>query len=140
MAEHYKILTEFAKDVSFETPDIETYLESKENISKYKLYLDINSKPLKNEIIEININLKLQESNLEKKRSNFEITYTVIIKVDGNFTDKDEIKKIVLIKIPNEVFPRLEDLFISSIKKSGFPNVNIDRAVDFEKLYNDKFK
>ena len=138
MTEKYKILTEFAKDVSYETNDVETYLETKENISKYKLNVDIDSKPLKNQLIEVNINLKLQESNLERKKSNFEITYTTIVKVDTNITDKKEIKKIVLCKIPNEVFPRLEDLFISSIKKSGFPDINIGRKIDFEKLYTDK--
>ena len=138
MTEKYKILTEFAKDISYETNDVETYLETKENISKYKLNVDIDSKPLKNQLIEVNINLKLQESNLERKKSNFEITYTTIVKVDTNITDKKEIKKIVLCKIPNEVFPRLEDLFISSLKKSGFPDINIGRKVDFEKLYTDK--
>ena len=113
MKEKYKILTEFAKDISCETPDLETYLETKENISKYKLAMDINTRPLKNEIIEINLTLKFQENNLEKKRSNFEITYTVIVKVDKNITDKKEMEKIALIKIPNEVLPRKNDLFIS---------------------------
>ena len=74
MKEKYKILTEFVKDFSCETPDLETYLETRENISKYKLVIDINSKPLKNEIIEVNLFLRFQENNLEKKKSNFEIT------------------------------------------------------------------
>ncbi len=139
MTEKYKILSEFAKDVSYETPDLETYLQTKENISKYKLNIDINSKPIKNEIIEVNIVLKLQESNMEVKRSNFEITYTAIAKVDKNITDQKEMEKIILSKIPNEIFPRVEDLFISSIKKSGFPNTQIEKKVDFEKLYNEKF-
>ena len=139
MTEKYKILTEFAKDISFETPDVETYLQTKEDISKYKMNLDINSRPLKNDIIEVNINLNLQEDNSKSKKSNFEITYAIIVKVDKNITDKKEIEKIILSKIPNEVFPRLEDLFISLIKKSGFSNVNIERKVDFEKLYNEKF-
>ena len=139
MTEKYKILTEFAKDISFETPDVETYLQTKEDISKYKMNLDINSRPLKNDIIEVNINLNLQEDNSKSKKSNFEITYAIIVKVDKNITDKKEIEKIILSKIPNEVFPRLEDLFISLIKKSGFSNVNIERKIDFEKLYNEKF-
>ena len=112
MTEKYKILTEFAKDVSFETPDVETYLQTKEDISKYKMNLDINSRPLKNDIIEVNIILKLQEDSSKNKKSNFEITYAIIVKVDKNITDKKEIGKIILSKIPNEVFPRLEDLFI----------------------------
>tara|TARA_Y100000780_G_C13477683_1_gene337241 strand:+ start:144 stop:578 length:435 start_codon:yes stop_codon:yes gene_type:complete len=139
MTEKYKILAKFSKDISCETPNLETFLQTRENISKYQLNLDINSKPLKNEIIEINIILKFHETNLERKRSNFEITYTVIAKVDKNITDKKEMEKIILGKIPNEVYPELENLFISLITKSGFPDVKIEKKVDFEKLYNEKF-
>ena len=139
MTKKYKILTEFAKDVSYETPDIETYLQTKENILKYNLTLDINSKFLKNKMIEVNIITKFQETNLEKKKSNFEITYTAIIRIDENITDKKEMEKIVLSDVPNEIYPRLEDLFISLVNKSGFPEVKIERKVDFEKLYNEKF-
>ena len=139
MKEKYEILTQFAKDLSYETPDIETYIKTKEDLSKYKLYLDINSRPLKNDIIEININLKLNEPDLEKKRSNFEITYTVIVRVDKNITDKKEMQRIVLSEIPNKIFPKLEDLFISSIKKSGFENINIEKKIDFDQLYKEKF-
>ena len=138
MTKKYKILAEFAKDVSYETPDIETYLQTKDNILKYNLTLDINSKFLKNKMIEVNIISKFQETNLDKKKSNFEITYTAIIRIDENITDKKEMEKIILSKIPNEVYPRLEDLFISLITKSGFPNVKIERKVDFEKLYTER--
>ena len=139
MTEKYKILAKFSKDISCETPNLETFLQTKENILKYQLNLDINSKPLKNEIIEINIILKFHETNLERKRSNFEITYTVIAKVDKNITEKKEMEKIILGKIPNEVYPELENLFISLITKSGYPDVKIEKKVDFEKLYNEKF-
>ena len=139
MKEKYKIITEFAKDISCETPDVETYLETKENIQKYKLAIDISSKPIKNEIVEINLVLKFQQNNLEKKRSNFEIACAVIVKVDKNITDKKEVEKIVLVNIPNEVFPRLEDLFTSLVKKSGFSNIKVEKNVDFEKLYNERF-
>ena len=139
MTEKYKILAKFSKDISCETPNLETFLQTKENILKYQLNLDINSKPLKNEIIEINIILKFHETNLERKRSNFEITYTVVAKVDKNITDKKEMEKIILGKIPNEIYPELENLFISLITKSGFPDVKIEKKVDFEKLYKEKF-
>ena len=139
MTKKYKILTEFAKDVSYETPDVETYLQTKDNILKYNLNLDINSKFLKNKIIEVNIISKFQETNLDKKKSNFEITYTTIIKIDENVTDKKEMEKIVLSDVPNEIYPRLEDLFITLVNKSGFPEVKIERKVDFEKLYKEKF-
>ena len=138
MKKKYEILTEFAKDVSYEVPNVETYLETKDNILKYNLTLDINSKFLKNKMIEVNIISKFQETNLEKKKSNFEITYTVIIRFDENVTDEKEMEKIVLSEVPNEIYPRLEDLFLALINKSGFPEVKIERKVDFEKLYKEK--
>ena len=138
MTKKYKILTEFAKDVSYETPDIETYLQTKDNILKYNLNLDINSKFLKNKIIEVNIISKFQETDLGKKKSNFEITYAAVVRIDENVTDEKEIKKIILSDVPNEIYPRLEDLFITLVNKSGFPEVKIERKVDFEKLYKEK--
>ena len=139
MTKKYKILIEFAKDVSYETPDVETYLQTKDNILKYNLTLDINSKLLKNKMIEVNIMSKFQDTNLEKKKSNFEITYTAIVRIDENVKDKKEMEKIVLVDVPNEIYPRLEDLFITLVNKSGFPEVKIERKVDFEKLYKEKF-
>jgi len=139
MTKKYKILTEFAKDVSYETPNVETYLQTKDNILKYNLNLDINSKFLKNKIIEVNIISKFQETNLEKKKSNFEITYAAIVRIDENVTGEKEMEKIGLSDVPNEIYPRLEDLFISLVNKSGFPEVKIERKVDFEKLYKEKF-
>ena len=139
MTKKYKILTEFAKDVSYETPDVETYLQTKDNILKYHLTLDINSKFLKNKMTEVNIISKFHEINLEKKKSNFEITYAAIVRIDDDVTDEKEIKKIILSDVPNEIYPRLEDLFISLVNKSGFPEVKIERKVDFEKLYREKF-
>jgi preprotein translocase subunit SecB len=139
MTKKYKILTEFAKDVSYEIPNVETYLQTKDNILKYNLNLDINSKFLKNKIIEVNIISKFQEANLKEKKSNFEITYTAIVRIDENIKDEKEMKKIVLSDVPNEIYPRLEDLFITLVNKSGFPEVKIERKVDFEKLYKEKF-
>ena len=138
MTKKYKILAEFAKDVSYETPDIETYLQTKDNILKYHLTLDINSKFLKNKMTEVNIISKFHETNLEKKKSNFEITYAAIIRIDENIKNEKEMEKIVLSDVPNEIYPRLEDLFISLVNKSGFPEVKIERKVDFEKLYKER--
>jgi len=138
MTKKYKILAEFAKDVSYETPDVETYLQTKDNILKYHLTLDINSKFLKNKMTEVNIISKFQETNLEKKKSNFEITYAAIVRIDENVKNEKEMEQIVLSDVPNEIYPRLEDLFISLVNKSGFPEVKIERKVDFEKLYKER--
>ena len=139
MTKKYKILTEFAKDVSYETPDVETYLQTKDNILKYHLTLDINSKFLKNKMVEVNIISEFKETNLEKKKSNFEITYAAIVRIEDDVKDEKEMKKIILSDVPNEIYPRLEDLFITLVNKSGFPEVKIEKKVDFEKLYKEKF-
>ena len=139
MTKKFKILTEFAKDISYETPDVETYLQTKDNILKYHLTLDINSKFLKNKMIEVNIISKFHETSLDNKKSNFEITYAAIVRVDDNITDQKEMKKIILSDVPSEIYPRLEDLFIALVNKSGFPEVKIEKKVDFEKLYKEKF-
>jgi len=138
MTKKYKILAEFAKDISYETPDVETYLQTKDNILKYNLTLDINSKFLKNKMIEVNIISKFHETNLEKKRSNFEIAYAAIVRIDENVKNEKEMEQIVLSDVPNEIYPRLEDLFISLVNKSGFPEIKIERKVDFEKLYKER--
>ena len=138
MTKNYKILAEFIKDMSCETQDIETFLFVKDNIAKYSLHIDIKSLPLKNKIVEINTILKFEDKNLENKRSYFEITYTTIIKVIGDIKDKKNIEKIVLCEVPNEIYPRLENTFLSLLKNSGFPKVKLREKINFEKLYNDR--
>ena len=138
MTKNYKILTEFIKDMSCETQDVETFLFVKDNIAKYSLYIDIKSRPLKNKIVEINTILKFEDKNLKNKRSHFEITYTAIIKVIGDIKDKKNIEKIVLCEVPTAIYPRLENAFLSLLKNSGFPEVKLGEKINFEKLYNDR--
>ena len=137
MNDKYKILAEFVKDCSSETENIETYLFVKKNISNYKLNVDIYSKPLKNKIIEINIVLRFEDKNLKNKRSHFEINYVVVIKLIDNFDNKKELKKILLSEIPNKICPNLVYAFTSLMKSSGFPEVKLNKNIDFEKFYND---
>ena len=137
MNDKYKILAEFIKDCSSETENIETYLFVKKNISNYKLNVDIYSKPLKNKIIEINIVLRFEDKNLENKRSHFEINYVVVIKLIDNFDNKKKLKKILLSEIPTKVCPNLVDAFTSLMRSSGFPEVKLNKNIDFEKFYND---
>ncbi len=138
MTNKFKILAEFTKDISFETPDVETFFKTKENISKYNLNIDINSKPLKNKLVEINIVLKFFDTNLDNKRSNIEITYAIVVKIEDNVGGKKELEKIIICEIPNQVYPKIENLFKSIIEMSGLPKINIEKKIDFEKLYNKK--
>lgn len=131
----YNIVSEFVKDISFETPTVETYIYVKDSIAKYKLKIDINSKKIKNKIIEVNIVLKLNDESSEKKRSYFEMTYTSIVSIEENISDKKDLEKMILIDIPNEVYPRIENLFSTILDKSGFKGVGINKKIDFEALY-----
>ena len=138
MNDKYKILAEFIKDASSETADIETHLFVKKNISNYQLNVDIYSKALKDKIIEINIILRFEDKNLENKKSHFEISYAVVIKLIDYNNNKKELEKILLSEIPTKVCPNLVDAFISLMRSSGFPEVKLDKNIDFEKLYNNK--
>ena len=139
MIEKYKILGNFIKDMSSETPDIETYLHVKEKISQYKLQIDINSKPVKNKIIEINTILKFADTAESKKKSYFEIVYVTVVNIIENIKEKKELEKIILCDVQNKIYPKLELAFLNLIHNSGFPGIKFEKKIDFEELYKQKF-
>ena len=137
--EKYKILGQFIKDMSSETPDIETYLHVRDNISKYQLGIDITSKPLKNKLIEVNTTFKFHDPIENKKRSHFEIIYSTIIKPGEEIKDKKQLERIILCDVQNEIYPHLEKSLLDILHDSGYPGVKFDRKVNFEDLYKQKF-
>ncbi len=139
MTKKYKILTQFIKDISAETRDVETYLYVKENINKYHLNIDITSKALKNKLVEINTSLKFEDKDVNEKRSYFELIYATIISVDDGINQKEELKKIILCDVQNVIYPSIEKAFLNLIHDSGFPEIKFEKKVDFEKLYNERF-
>ncbi len=139
MNENYKIMSKFIKDISGETPDIETYLYVKDFISKYQLNIEINSKPLKTQIIEINTLLKFHDITESKKKSHFEMTYTSVIKLNEEIKDKKVLQKIILCDVQKEIYPELEKALLNLLHTSGYPNIKFEKKVDFEELYNKKF-
>ena len=139
MIKKFKILAQFVKDISGETPDVQTYIFVKENISKYLLNIDINSTALKNKLIEVNTTLKFEDKELNDKKSHFEIIYSSIVRVDENIKDKSDLEKIILCDVQNEIYPNLEKTFLNLLNNSGFPEVKLEKKIDFEKLYNEKF-
>jgi preprotein translocase subunit SecB len=139
MIEKFKILVKYIKDMSSETPDIETYLFVKENISKYQLNIDITSKPLKNKLIEVITTLKFEDKETNEKKSYYEIVYATIIKVDDDVKEKEELQKIVLCEVPTKIYPDLESSFLNLIHNSGHPSIKLEKKIDFNKLYNEKF-
>ena len=139
MTEKYKILGSYIKDLSSETPNIETYLFVRDNISKYQLGIDINSKALKNKMIEINTTFKFEDKNNSEKKSYFEIIYSTIIQVEGEITDKKQLEKIILCDVQNKIYPQLEKSLLDLLHNSGYPGIKFEKKVDFENLYNQKF-
>ena len=139
MTENFKILAEFVKDISSETPDIQSYIFVKENISKYKLNIDITSKAIKNKMIEVNTTLKFEDKELNEKKSYFEIIYASVIKVDDEVKDKKELQRILLCDVQNKIYPNLEKTFLNLLHNSGFPEIKIEKKIDFNRLYNEKF-
>ena len=139
MSEKYKILSNFVKDMSSETPDVESYLSTKNNINKYELDIDISSKPLKNKLIEVNTSLKFQNKTQSDKKSYFEIVYASIVKIEESIKEKKDLQKIILCDIQNDIYPKIEKILLNLLNDSGYSNVKFDKKVDFNKLFNDKF-
>ena len=139
MTKNYKILAKFIKDMSSETPDAETFIFVKDNISKYQLNIDINSKALKNKMIEINTIFKFEDKEKNQKKSYFEINFATIVKVDDEVKEKKELEKIILCDAQVEIYSDLEKSFLDLVHNSGYPGVKFEKKIDFVNLYNQRF-
>jgi len=139
MTEKYKILAKFIKDMSSETPDIETFLFVKDVISNYQLNIDISSKALKNKLIEINTTLKFEDKEANEKKSYFEIVFATIIRVGDEVKEKKDLQKIILCDVQKEIYPDMETSFLNLLHNSGYPEVKFEKKIDFEKLYSQRF-
>ena len=138
MTENFKIIGSFIKDMSSETPDASTYVFVRDKISKYRLNIDINSRAVKNGIIEVNTILKFSDQPEILKKAYFEITYTSIVKVDEKVSDKKEMEKIILCDVPNKIYPDLEKIFLNLLTDSGYPGIKFEKKVDFAELYKQR--
>ena len=139
MNENYKILGKYIKDISSETPDVETFLFVKDVISKYQLNIDINSKALKNKLIEINTTLKFEDKETNEKKAYFEIVFATIVRVGEEVKEKKDLQKIILCDVQKEIYPDMETAFLNLLHDSGYPDIKFEKKVDFEKLYNERF-
>ncbi len=137
--EKYKILAKYIKDLSSETPDIETFLFVKDNISKYQLNIDITSKAIKEKLIEVNTTLKFEDKEPNEKKSYFEIVYATIIKVSEEIKEKKDLEKIILCDVQTLIYPELETSFLNLIHNSGHSGIKLEKKIDFHKLYNERF-
>ena len=138
MEKKYKILTKFIKDMSVETNNAETYIFVKENIDKYNLTLNIKSNPLKNGMIGVDTTFKFEDKNINEFRSNFEVTFSAVVKLNNKTNTKKELEKILLVEVQNENYPYMEKVFLNMIRDAGFDNFKIEKKINFEELYKNK--
>ena len=138
MTKKYKILSKYIKDISGETPNIETYIFVKDYISKYQLNIDINSKALKNKMIEINTIMKFEDKQDNHKKSYFELKYSTVIKVGENVKEKKDLEKIILCDVQIEIYPELEKSLLDLLHNSGYPDIKFEKKINFEELYNQR--
>ena len=134
----YKIISKFIKDISFEIPNIKAFVMLEKEIPNYVLNFDIKSKPYKDNIIEVNTILKIVPGENVKHKVLTEITVTALVSIEKNFESKKELEKIILIKIPTEMYPTLYETFVYLFTKAGVKNIQIHKEVNFEKLYNER--
>ena len=138
MTENFEIISSFIKDMSSETPDVQTFLFVQEKISRYQLNIDINSKAIKNGIVEVNTILKFTDKPEILKKSHFEIIYTSIVKVDKKVSEKKEMEKIILCDVPNKIYPDLERIFLNLLTDSGYPGIKFEKKINFTELYKQR--
>ena len=135
----YKIISKFIKDVSFEIPNAQTFVMLEKELKKYNLNFDIKSKQFKENIIEVNTILKLVPGDEVKNKMLTEINLTALVSLEKEFKDKKELEKIILVEIPTQVYPTLYDTFVYLFSQAGIKNISIEKDVNFEKMYNEKF-
>ena len=138
MTKKYEIILRYIKDLSVEIPDAETFIISRENITKYTLGINISTNPLKDQMIEVITKLNYKDTKDNKKKSYFEISYATVIKLKDQNLKKDDLEKLILCELQNEIYPDLEKIFLKSINDAGFPDMKLEKKIDFEKLYQQR--
>jgi len=136
----YKIISKFIKDISFEIPDAQAFVMLEKEISNYSLNFDIKSNTYKKNIIEVNTVLKIAPNQDVKHKILTEINGTALVSIEENFENRKELEKIILIKVPTELYPTLYETFVYLFKQAGVKNILIDKEVNFEKMYNERKK
>ena len=134
----HEIILSYTKDLSVETPDAESLISARENISKYSLNFDLNSKFLKNKMIEVETKLTYQDKTKNKKKTYFEMIYATVVKIDEENPNKEDVKKFILCDLQIKIYPQIEKIFLEILKMSGFPDIQLNSRIDFNKLYNER--
>ena len=132
---NYKIVGKYIKDLKFEIASPKTFFLLEKNISNYKINIDIKSNKFKDKIIEVVISLFLNPVTDDMDRINTKIVFSTIIEIGDEIINKKSLEEIILIKVPNEVYPEIRSLFILLFERSGFNKIKIEEKIDFKELY-----
>ena len=132
---NYKIVAKYIKNLKFEIPNPKTFFLLEKNISNYKINIDIKSKQFKDKVIEVETTLTLNPNSNDFDKINTKIVFSTVVEIDGELTNKKQLEEIVLIKVPNEIYPEIRTLFILLFEKSGFKKIKIEESVNFKELY-----
>ena len=135
MSIKHQIILSFVKDLSVETPNAESLIFARENISKYSLKLDLNSKALKNKLIEVETKLTYEDKNKNKNKIFFEMIYATVVKIEEEKINQEEIKKFILCDLQTKIYPQIEKIFLSILRLSGFPDLQLNSKIDFNKTH-----
>ena len=138
MTKKYKIIAKFISDMSSETKNVDTYIFVKDRITKYKLDIDISSKALKDKIVEVNTTIKFEDKEDVQKKSHFEIKFSTIVKIEEDIKEKNELEKILLCDVQEEISPEIEKSFLNLLHNSGFPGFEFEKKLNFQELYKQK--
>ena len=135
MTKNYKILTSYVKDISSKISSTENFIYLKDNIPKYSLGIDINSIPLKNNMAEVNIKLNFSNKSEKDQKAYFEMTHSTVVRVDESAVNKNDLKKIFLSEVPTEMYPEIEKKFFEIVKSIGYPDIKLEKRIDFKDLF-----
>jgi|TARA_B110000438_G_C15809762_1_gene649085 preprotein translocase subunit SecB len=138
MKTNYKIIAKYIKNLKFEIPNPDVFYQLTENISNYKININIKSNQLKEKIVEVETALELKPIKDDFEKINTQIVYSTIIEIENLTDDKKILEEIILIKVPTEIYSELRSIFIFLFERSGFKKIKIDEKVDFKKLYSQR--
>ena len=135
---NYKIIGKYIKNLDFSIPSPKTFFMLSKNIGDYKINIDIKSNQVKQNIIEVLTSLNLTPTKNEFERINTKIVFATLVELSGDSIEKKEVEKIILVKVPSQIYSELRKIFINLFENSGFKDIQISENVDFEKLYSSR--
>ena len=132
---NYKVVAKYIKTLNFDISKPDMFFSLSKDISKYKFKIDIRSNRFKENIIEIQTTLSLEPKDEKLDKIKAQVTFSTLIELNKDLKDKSKLEEIILIEVPNEIYPELRKVFIFIFENSGFREIKIDPNVDFRKLY-----